>query len=293
MSNIKECFVSRFKNGSLVCADFSQLEIVVLAYLSSDKQLIDDITHGTDLHCVNCAAIHGVPYNTVLAGIRVGHPEWIKRRKDAKRASFALQYGAGARKIADMVGWDLPTTKKFINVYYRRYPGVKAWQDSMVAYAQKVRKINNDGRRTQLGFPAGVAMIPSNTGRIYGFVEYDDNYNNAGDTRFSRNELINYPIQGLAGGDLTMVVLGELYYDLYQTGLHNDIKLVNTVHDSIVLDASDGYVHRAALMLKTTMENGPEYLDKYFGINFNLPLKVEVTYGPDLYNQSVVEGLSL
>lgn len=293
MSNIKECFVSRFENGSLVCADFSQLEIDVLAYLSSDGQLIDDITHGIDLHCVNCAAIHGVLYNTVLGGIRAGNPEWIKRRKDAKRASFALQYGAGARKIADMVGWDLPTTKKFINVYYHRYPGVKAWQDSMVAYAQKVRKINNDDRRTQLGFPAGVAMIPSNTGRIYGFVEYDDSYGNLGDTRFSRNELINYPIQGLAGGDLTMVVLGELYYDLYQTGFHTNIKLVNTVHDSIVLDAASGYVNQAALMLKSTMEKGPEYLNKYFDINFNLPLKVEVTYGPDLYNQSVVEGLSL
>jgi DNA polymerase I-like protein with 3'-5' exonuclease and polymerase domains len=227
----------------------------------------------------------------VKSRVDSGDPFWVARRKETKRATFALQYGAGTKKIAEMTGWDIPFTKKFIYDYYVHYPKIKKWQDTMMNIVTNRRVVEN--HRTVKGFPAGVSTVLSTTGRLYTFVEYDDDYQPNyggimanGSTKFSRNEVINYPIQGFAGGDLTQVVLGELYYELQNSPTVNDyVKLVNTVHDSIVLDVSNDYLKVGAKLLKTTMESAGEYLKNYFSIDFNVPLRADITYGSNLEDQ--------
>lgn len=92
MSNIKRCFTSRFgENGSILNADFSQLEVIGLAYLSQDKQLYKDILDGLDMHCINASFLYEKPYEYIKAQVDAGDLEWAKKRKTAKAPGFLIQ----------------------------------------------------------------------------------------------------------------------------------------------------------------------------------------------------------
>ncbi len=118
MSRIKECFTTRFENGKIVNADFSQLEVVGLAILSLDRQLIDDIKSGRDMHVVRAAELLGIAESAVTK----------QQRQLAKMLSFQLQYGSGARNMAEQNKIHINLAKKFIEQYYERYKDVKQWQ---------------------------------------------------------------------------------------------------------------------------------------------------------------------
>ena len=100
-----------------------------------------------------------------------------------------------------------------------------------------------------------------------------------GECSFSPTEMKNYPIQGFATGDIVPEVLGQLYRHLKQTGYDKNIKLVNTVHDSIVLDVASEYVKPASIVLQNVMENAGMYMRKRFGIDIDLEFKADVSVG--------------
>ena len=126
MSRIKECIVSRWgDDGYIVEADFSQLEVIGLAYLSNDKQLKGDILAGVDMHCMNAAFLYNTPYDDIKAAVAAGDPVWIKKRKIAKAPGFLIQYGGGAGAMAKQTGLSMEACKGFIENYYKRYSRVK------------------------------------------------------------------------------------------------------------------------------------------------------------------------
>ena len=98
--------------------DFGQIEVVVLAFLSRDRQLIQDIIDGVDMHVVNAANMYNISPTSVTK----------YQRKVAKGCTFQLQYGAGPHSMAKT--WKIPVSlaNRFIDEYYGRYPQVKAWQ---------------------------------------------------------------------------------------------------------------------------------------------------------------------
>lgn len=281
MSDIKKCFLSRWGTmGWIIEADFSQLEVIALAFLSQDKQLYDDILSGRDMHCYNAADLFDIPIGQFTSRYFMGDPEYVKMRKIAKAFSFQLQYGAGAKSMAEKNGVDIHVAKKFIENYYKRYPQVGAWQHQVYNEVAKSRVPSK--RRTKKGLPAGMGTYRSITGRQYAFFEYDNDYARPGEplTRFAKTETNNYPVQGFATGDVVPLVLGRLYHSIQKDKLlKNNLLMINTVHDSVLFDFYDPRnidLHDACTVIKNVMENAPKYIEETFDIPFDLPLKVEV-----------------
>jgi DNA polymerase I-like protein with 3'-5' exonuclease and polymerase domains len=288
MSRIKECFTSRFNDGVIMEADYSQLEVICLAFLSNDLVLRQDILEGIDLHSMSAASLYKHSYMEVRQGYVEGDPVMTKKRKISKAFSFQLQYGSGAAAMAASIGEDISVAKEFIAAYYARYSGVKAYQDMVASTVKKSRVPSK--RRTASGLPAGVGHYSSITGRRYVFQEYD-----APDwmvakgikTSFSPTQMKNYPTQGFATGDIVPLILGEVYEELKRNPfLVTKALLVNTVHDSIVLDVHPGCVNQTASLVKGVMENAPLYIRKTWGFDFDLPLSVGISTGPSWANQS-------
>lgn len=281
MTDIKECFVSRFgERGRIMEVDYSQLEIVVLAEVTQDPQLLADIRAGTDMHRVRAAELFGIPEVSVTK----------QQRTTAKMLSFQLQYGAGANSMAKDLGIQVKLAQQFVINYYKRYPAVKRWQDNMIKAIHMVRYMPTDPARTKAGNPKGVSKFNSPTGRIYTFSEYDAPDWVKEVTSFSPTEIKNYPIQGYATGDIVPFILGLVRRRIYAAGLEDVCLLVNTVHDSIVLDIEEEYVYTIGKLMKDTMEHVPAVLDKMFGIKCTLPFPVEVSFGVSWDEQTTIES---
>ena len=124
MSKIKECFVSRHEDGMIWEMDYAQLEVFGLAVLSKDQQLKDDLKSGIDMHCQNAAKMYGAGYADVKAWYTdptsAQHKLWKERRSVAKVFSFQLQYGSGARNMAESQGVQVKLAENFIAAYYER-----------------------------------------------------------------------------------------------------------------------------------------------------------------------------
>lgn len=271
MSSIRKYFKSRWSTGYLAEYDFSQLEVIGLAQLSQDKMLIQDILNGMDMHCLNASFLYNQPYATIKHLYDSGDAEWTKKRKISKAPGFLIQYGGGAKAMADQTGLPKKQCQGFIDNYYKRYMGVKAWQDN-VAHAVKQSRRPSE-KRTKAGLPSGYGEYLSPTGRRYGFQEYDDFH---GGTSFSPTQMKNYPVQGFATGDIVPLVVGKLFRVLKNSEFSESCLMVNTVHDSIVFDIeSKEVLNDVHELIMHTMESAPEYLKQIFNIDFQLPLKVD------------------
>lgn len=286
-SEIRNCFVSRYgDDGVLMEVDYSQLEIVVLAFLSGSRQLIRDIKDGIDLHSLNTADLYGVPYDAVRDAYLRGDPEWVSKRRLAKQLAFQMQYGAGAKSMAEKLGINKSTAKAFIDNFYKRYPRVQAWQDE-IAYEVSAGRLPSD-YRTKSGLPAGKSKIGSVTGRRYTFIEYDAPEWLAQDTAFSPTQMKNYPVQGFATGDIVPLMVGVLSERLHRKFDRVDL-MVNTVHDSIVLDVPKNILDEVAHTVISTLNETPKHIKRTWGIDFNLPLEVELKTGPNWANMKTME----
>lgn len=271
MSRIKECFVSRFgDDGLIVEADFSQLEVYGLAILSGDEVLKDDLLSGRDLHRMRAAELFGVPESSITHN----------QRFLAKRLSFQLQYGAGANSMAKKNGITKELAEKFIFLYYDRYKDVKKWQDSIAEEVKASREPSS--YRTAKGVPAGIGKHISATGRIYTFLEYDaPDWSRTGEPQFSPTEMKNYPVQGFATADIMALFRGMLFREWI--GLHNrnEICLVNTVHDSIMLDIRRERLEHVTNLIHSVARQLPDKIFELWGIRCDVPLPINVKSGPD------------
>ena len=278
MSEIKKVFISRFgDDGVIVEADWSQLEVYALAFLSGDKQLKQDLIDGIDIHSMNAANLKGENYGSFLLRVQRNESDALKSRKLAKALSFQLQYGAGPITMAVKNKCSEKLAKDFIRAYFTRYPGVKTYHEMLQSSVKVLRKAST--ARTPKGLPAGVSKWVSKTGRIYTFYEQDDW---KGGTSFSPTQVKNYPIQGFATGDIVPMVVGYVQEQLWKEQLAEDALLINTIHDSIVLDVKKEVLPNVVYLLKECMENGAiRLLKSYFNIDFDLPLKATVKYGPN------------
>jgi DNA polymerase I-like protein with 3'-5' exonuclease and polymerase domains len=279
MSKIKQHFVSRWEGGYILEADFSQLEVIALAHLTQDKQLIADIMSGIDLHCVRAAELFDVPQSRFIQEYKAGDKTREKQRKLAKAFSFQLQYGSGPTNMAKTNGVPVSVAKKFIENYYNRYPRIKEWQDEIAKEIQITRKPSKH-LKTKKGIPAGQGYHKSETCRRYVFQEFDNDYR-PGQVRFSSTQMKNYPVQGFATADIVPLVLGELLARLKDDPtLAESCLMINTIHDSIIFDVrSRDILDYAAHTIQDTMQSAPALLKQYFGIDFTLPLHVDVEYG--------------
>ncbi len=269
--NVKRVYVSRYGNkGNILELDYSQLEMVALAYLANDLTLIDDINNGRDMH------------RELYKGMYGRYPT-DKERKPFKRFSFLLVYGGGVTTLMAQSGCDRATAKKFINTFYTRYTGVKKYHEEIVAKAEKDAVVSYDPDKSG---PVYTYFHNSPTGRHYIFNKYPNEYK--GGLSFSPTELKNWPIQGFATGDIVPMMVGILLRKLEDAKLTPDVKLIMTVHDSVVLDVPIDKLEKCAILAKQTLEDAPKYMKSIFNIDFPCKLGVGVDAGYNWQDKEVL-----
>lgn len=282
MSRIKQAFVSRFPGGSIVEADLSQIEIVVLAWLSQDPQMLEDVRNGIDFHCKRLAYVLNEDYETVLHKAKViKESYYVQKRTNIKEFSFQRSYGAGAQAISENIGISVDEVKEFIRAEEQMYPGVVITQDLWIQEVQSNRRPSK--KRTTSGKPAGIGWMTGVLGSRYVFEEEDTPEflvkKGFSDTGFKPTKIKNYQVQGVAG-EILKLILGRLYRE-FKKRPHFDAStlLINTVHDSVMVDTVPENLQEVQTLLQEVMESVPVLVQERYGLDFNVPVRCEVKSG--------------
>jgi len=226
----------------LIQGDANALEIRVAAFLSQDPVMIGELIAEKDLHTDN--------------QVRLGLPD----RGTAKTFVFRLIYGGGAWSYANdpdfaACKFNEKQWQKVIDAYYDKYKGLYKWHTKIVQEVTLTGKL----------------VMP--TGREYEYVPKVQR----GEKVWPRTTILNYPVQGL-GADVMAIARVSLFNRLKTLNIP-EIKLINTVHDSIIVDAPDQYTDTIANMMLDVFEAVPRNFQKLFGVEFNVPMKAEVEIG--------------
>jgi DNA polymerase-1 len=203
---VRAAFVPRAKGWTLLSADYSQIELRILAHLSGDKALVESFQKGEDIHARTAAIVHGMMPALVSPELR----------NQAKVINYGLMYGMGASRLAKETGMRPPEAKKFIERYFQALPGVKRYLDESLATARDKKEARTMfGRRRPLG---------------------DIDSTNAMQRIAAENMAVNTPIQG-AAADIVKRAMLAVHAQLTKRGLR--AKLLLQVHDELVLDVPE------------------------------------------------------
>ena len=203
---VRSAFVSRGKGWELLSADYSQIELRILAHVSGDKAMVESFQRGEDIHARTAAIVHGLLPAMVTPELR----------NQAKVINYGLMYGMGASRLAAETGMKPPEAKKFIDTYFRALPGVKRYLDGSLQQAREKKEVwTMFGRRRPLP---------------------DIDSTNAMQRIAAENMAVNTPIQG-AAADIIKRAMLAVHAGLRQRGLQ--AKLLLQVHDELVLDVPD------------------------------------------------------
>jgi len=293
MSRIKEAFISRWgSEGQIVQADFKQLEVIGAAFLSQDPMMYEDILAGIDAHCQSASWMNPHTYEEILAGYEAEDKYFTQMRKKAKKPRFELQYGSYPAGIALSNSIPKAQAQDLFDNYYGRYTVLAAWQEANREEARKNREMR---QRTEVDLDTGetnttltwfVCKLPSLTGRVYTFREYDTpefiKERDGIHLQIKDTQVKNYPSQGFATGDVVPMMLGKTYRRLKTGPMAQRALMIGTVHDSILFD-----VHQTAIDqgfcegVKKFLEKTPSFIEETWGFVFDLPLLVDVEAGPN------------
>jgi len=236
---IREAFIPA-EGNVLLAADYSQVELRILAHMAAEPALKEAFLAGEDIHARTASEIFGVFPETVT-------PEM---RRQAKTINFGVLYGMGAFSLAKDLGISNKEAKIFIDSYFARYPGILDFMESKRQEAREKLYVT-----TMLGRRCAVPEIHSRNGAIRGYAE--------------RNA-INYPIQGSAA-DIIKVAMVHIHERLEREGL--GAKMVIQVHDELVFDVPKKELERVEKLVRKEMEGAvpldvPLVVDMGVGANW-------------------------
>lgn len=276
-SGVKKMFTSRFgDDGVIMEFDYSQLEVVGLAFLAQDKTLIEEIKSGVDMHLENAALLFNKPKEEVTKN----------ERKLTKRFTFGLTYGQQAFGMADANDVSKDVAQEFIDKFYEKYHGVRRYHEEL---AQEI-KFNRVATKELLahGIQKGKSVYQSCTGRKYIFWESMRTNYYGTKIGFSEPDIKNYPVQGLATGDIVPIMVGKVWRRILSSVDTQRIKLINTIHDSLMLDV-DNSVHKPGMGLAVVsiLESVPQMMKEIFNVDFNVPVKVESSFGKSWWHSEM------
>ena len=222
---VRRAFVSRGDDWVLLSADYSQVELRLLAHLSGDCALEDAFNRDEDIHTRTISMITGVMPEMVT-------PEM---RSQAKAINYGLMYGMGASRLASETGMTPPEAKQFIKSYFRALPKVKEFLDSTLGAARENLEV-----RTMFGRRRKLPEIASS---------------NVMQRIAAENMAVNSPIQGSAA-DIIKRAMIDLHRRLKESGLRT--KMLLQVHDELVLDVPLDELEQAKTLLRASMEGAAE-----------------------------------
>lgn len=246
-------------NGLFHEIDFKQLEVVCLAAITEDPQLIADINNGVDIHFKTGQRVMG--WKT---------PADMKddERTLVKNVNFGLIYGGGAAGLSLQTGQPKKLIKSLMDGFYARYPVVADWQAKF--YKEVARNLKpydiKDGEQRYHSY----VTLPISK-RKFHFVESASpkwlRIKTGRKYSFKPTETKNYPVQGFAGGDIVMLALVELHHCLWDEK-NTDIRM--TVHDSIVVDSDLDVNDLTAIMDKICRK-----IEAVFNLPFELQFDIK------------------
>ena len=234
--DIRRAFVAT-PGAVLLTADYSQIELRLLAHLSGDPAFVEAFERGGDIHRQTAALIFGVPQEQVTAEMRAR----------AKTINFATIYGQGPFALSRQLGITLDEAKRFIDQYFTRFSGVRAWLDRTVAEARAKGYVETlFGRRR---------YIPELK---------DKNFNIRA---FGERTATNSPLQGSAA-DVIKIAMIRIATALRERGLAS--RMILQVHDELVLEVPHPERETATELVKSHMEGAAQ---------LRVPLVVSVGIG--------------
>lgn len=223
---IRRAFVPFGKQDELLSADYSQIELRVLAHLSEDDNLIKAFKDGEDIHAYTAGLIFDVPEEKVDA----------QMRNAAKRVNFGIIYGISAFGLAKDLGVSNPEAQDFIDRYFLRYPKVKTFMDSQIKKAQELGYVTTVFNRRR--------YIP------------EINSKNIGLRQFAERQAINTPVQGSAA-DLMKMAMIRISQWITQKKLAS--RMIITVHDELVFNVPSDERSRMVELVREAMEHVWEF----------------------------------
>jgi DNA polymerase-1 len=201
---IRKAFVPRDENHAILAADYSQIELRIMAAFSQDESMIEAFKQGRDIHATTAAKIFQVPLEEVTGDMR----------RKAKTANFGIIYGISAFGLSQRLKIPRGEAKEIIDAYFKEFSAVKAYMDECIEKARK-----NEYVETILGRRRYLRDINSRNATMRGFAE--------------RNA-INAPIQGSAAD---MIKLAMIHVQDWMIKEKLKSKMILQVHDELVFDA--------------------------------------------------------
>jgi len=206
----------------LLAADYSQIELRLLAHFSKDKLLVEAFRRGDDIHTLTASQVFGVPPLMVT-------PD---HRRHAKVVNFGIVYGLSAFGLSQQLGITSGEAKKFIDAYFEKYEGVRAFIDATLEQARREQKVT-----TLFGRVRPIPDMNSKNPNLRGFAE---------------RTAVNTPLQGTAA-DLIKLAMIRIDAEIFKRGLTSRMTL--QVHDELVFEVPDDEVDLMKALVREHMES--------------------------------------
>ncbi|MBI9015261.1 MAG: DNA polymerase I [Clostridiales bacterium] len=223
---IRKIFVAR-DNYNFVDADYSQIELRVLAHMSKDETLIYAFTHDIDIHTLTAASVFHVEIDEVTR----------LQRSRAKEVNFGIVYGMSDFGLSENLKISRKEAKEYITNYFNHYGSVKAYMDEQVKKCKETGYVTTMFNRKRI--------IP------------EINSSNFNLRSFGERTAMNTPIQGSAA-DIIKIAMIKVYQSLKKGNFKS--KLILQVHDELLIEAHEDELDEIKVLLKDTMENAIEML---------------------------------
>jgi DNA polymerase-1 len=219
---LRSVFVPENKNQWILSADYSQIELRIIASLSGEENMIADFLAGKDIHAATAARVFGVAESKVTR----------EMRSKAKAVNFGIIYGQTPFGLSQALNISKTEAKEIIDQYFEKYPRIKEYMDKMIAFARE-----NGYVETVLGRRRYLRDINSGNSVVRGFAE--------------RNA-INSPIQGSAA-DIIKLAMINIFHKIQEEKLKSSMIL--QVHDELVFEVEDEELVTMKKLVKHEMEN--------------------------------------
>ncbi|MCH9765342.1 MAG: DNA polymerase I, partial [Alphaproteobacteria bacterium] len=234
---IRTAFVAR-KGTKLISADYSQIELRVLAHIANIPQLKKAFDEGLDIHAMTASEMFGVPIKEMTADVR----------RRAKAINFGIIYGISAFGLANQLAISRHDAADYIKTYFERFPGIKAYMEQTKAQVREAGYVETIfGRR--IHYPQINTKNPS----MRGFLE---------------RAAINAPIQGSAA-DIIRRAMIRMPAALNDAGLE-DVRMLLQVHDELIFEVPTKQVTKVQALVTSVMEHAVEP-----AVQLSVPLKVD------------------
>ncbi|MEQ4988813.1 DNA polymerase I [Proteus sp. fly-1089] len=222
---IRQAFIAR-EGFKIVAADYSQIELRIMAHLSQDKGLLDAFAQGKDIHRATASEVFGIPLEEVTS----------EQRRSAKAINFGLIYGMSAFGLSQQIGVERREAQRYMDLYFERYPGVLDYMERTRKQASEQGYVETlDGRRLYLP---------------------EINSKNAIRRKASEREAINAPMQGTAADIIKKAMIAVDHWICNECP--DDVHMIMQVHDELVFEVRGSYLEKANTMIHKLMEGSME-----------------------------------